>query len=244
MIAMACRIFRKTSRHTALRINSLVRYLAVGLLLVFCAVLRADANGDEVEAFLQDFQKRRGEVATYSARFMQKKTLAIFDERKSSSGMVLYKAPGVMLWKYEQPDRTQMRMDRKTIAFYFPALEQIEIYDTESGEGNAAFFFAFEASADELQDEFEISVGDADGKERRVELVPKDEPLAAQILGITLWLRPADYLPQRIMIQETSGDTTDIELSEIRVNEPIEDNELQFDAPEGTEIIKTDPNAF
>jgi outer membrane lipoprotein-sorting protein len=40
------------------------------------------------------------------------------------------------------------------------------------------------------------------------------------------------------LIKELSGDITEIELSEMRVNEPIPDEKLKFDAPEGTEIIR------
>ena len=150
-----------------------------------------------------------------------------------------------MFWKYEAPDTTQMRMDKDSVSFYFPELEQIEIYDIADNQGASYFFFAFEASAQELKDSFDIVVEKAAEEDlERARLVPTAEPVAAQLLSITLWLRKSDYLPQRILIHEASGDSTEIELSKIRINEPIDDKEMQFDAPEGTEIIKADSYGF
>ena len=112
-------------------------------------------------------------------------------------------------------------------------------------QGASYFFFAFEASADELKKDFDISIGKAAEEElEQVRLFPTAESVAAQLQSITLWLRKSDYLPQRILIHEASGDRTQIELSKICVNEPIDDKEMQFDAPEGTEIIRADSFGF
>ena len=195
------------------------------------------ANGTDVDGFLQNLEDQRKKVHSYAARFKQNKTFALFDERKTSTGEVLYKHPQQMLWKYETPDKTQMRIDGKSVSFYFPELEQIEIYP--SREGASHFFFAFEASAEELMENFDVRIGaSADDRSYRAELVPKSEPLASELQRITLWVGKSDYLPRRVLIRELSGDSTEIEFFDIRVNEPLTDEALEFDAPETTEIIE------
>ncbi len=217
----------------------------VGIFALLGSASNVPANGNPTDDFLRDFEKQRKIVTSYSARFVQKKTLALFDEEKISSGSVLYKAPRQMLWKYEVPDKTQMRIDEESVSFFFPDLEQIEVYTLEQSQGASYFFFAFEAAADELKENFDITV-DAETADtvNCVRLVPKADPLASQLNGITLWLRKTDFLPQKIRINELSGDSTEIELSDIRANEPIADNELKFNAPEGTEIIRAGSGMF
>lgn len=220
----------------------LVASAALGVLLFASA---AHANGVDSESFLHTLEKQRGKVDTFSARFVQKKTLTLFDEQKTSAGVVLYKAPRRMIWKYETPDKTQMLVDGRSVSFYFPELEQIEVYPSEESAGASPFFFAFEATADEIKKSFDVSVA-CGGDERlsRVELSPKSDPLASELQSITLWLGESDYLPRRIRINEISGDVTDIGLTEVRVNEPISDEELKFDAPEGTAVIEAGPGGL
>ena len=232
--------FRQFSRCLSnLPKRSLRRLLALAVLVVLGSVSLGYAK-ENVEDFLRKFEKQRGKITTYSARFVQKKSLAVFNEQKVSTGVVLFKAPHQMIWKYETPDKTQMRVVGEEVSFYFPELRQIEKYPPRGGSATP-FFFAFEATADEIKRNFEVSVspGEAGGL-IQAKLAPKSEQLASGLQSITLWLEESDYLPRKILISETSGDTTMIELSKVRVNEPIADKELKFDAPEGTPVIEAD----
>lgn len=234
-----------SSRQVIFFIRRILICAVLGICALLCVASGVRANGDPTDDFLRDFENQRGKVTSYSARFVQKKTLALFDESKISSGSVLYKAPRQMLWKYEAPDKTQMRIDEESVAFFFPDLEQIEIYALEQSQGASYFFFAFEASADELKEKFDITVDTAAADTaNRVRLVPKGVPLTSQLNDLTLWLRETDFLPQKILINELSGDSTEIELSGINANEPIDDDELKFNAPEGTEIIRAGSDMF
>ena len=112
-------------------------FLAITAILVLRADVPARANGVGIDPFLEDFQRKRGEVQSYSATFVQKKILTLFDETKVSTGTVFYKAPKRMLWKYDSPDKTQMLIDAESVTFYFPELEHIEKYPLEkSGAGS------------------------------------------------------------------------------------------------------------
>jgi outer membrane lipoprotein-sorting protein len=213
-------------------------------LAALCLNSFAYGNGIDVDSFLRDMENKRGKVETYSARFVQVKTIALFDETKTSTGTLLYKAPQKMIWKYETPDKTQMRIEAESVAFYFPELEQIEVYPIKESGGASGFFSAFETGAEELKKNFEVSAYVATDSIYRVELVPKSEPVSSQISQITLWLKVSDYLPRKMRILEISGDSTAIDMSEIRINEPIADDELEFDAPKGTTIIEGDSNIF
>lgn len=204
----------------------------------------AYANGVDTDGFLQEFESQRGKVSSYEARFVQKKTIALFDEEKISTGSVIYKAPRMMIWKYETPDRTQMRIDSKTVSFYFPELEQIEVYSLEASTGASYFFFAFEATGAELKEHFDVMVGAADEDFNRVSLTPKANKEIAGLQEITLWLGKNDFLPRKIIIHERSGDTTEVKLADISLNEPVPDEELEFDAPPGTEIIEAGKNGL
>ncbi len=240
MIRLARRS-RRLSTSFSIRIS---QCCAGAFLTLLCLHSHSLANGVDVDGFLSEFESRRGEVSTFSARFVQKRTLQLFDEVKVSTGTILYKAPRRMIWKYVEPDKTQMRILPDSVEYYFPELEQIEVYPTEKDGGASHFFFAFESSGEQLKKRFDVSIGRAGERLTRVDLLPRTESTASQLLGLTLWLDDADYLPRRIVVREISGDTTEIELSEIRVNETVGDGELEFDAPEGTQIIKNDSSGL
>jgi outer membrane lipoprotein-sorting protein len=149
-----------------------------------------------------------------------------------------------MIWKYETPDKTQMLVTNKAVSFYFPSLEQIEVYRMDQGKGAAPFFFAFEATVEEIKENFIISGPAKNQGLNRVELLPKTDPLASEVKNVVLWLSEKDYLPRKILITEVTGDTTEITFSNIEINRPISDKELQLDAPEGTEVIEGDESGL
>jgi outer membrane lipoprotein carrier protein len=223
-----------------------IRNIACIVLAMFFighAVCGAQAGEVDTEKFLADLEKQRTNVETYAARFTQQKTLALFDETKTSSGTLFYRAPGEMIWKYEKPEKTQMLIDGETVSFYFPELEQIEIYHMESG-GASSFFSAFEANAAELKKEFDISVFEDGSDVYRVDLKPKSESGSSQVSLITLWLDNSGYLPQKMLIRDASGDSSMIELSDIRINEPVAEQDMRLDAPEGTPVIEGESGLF
>lgn len=215
---------------------------AFALLLLTASPRVARANGN---AFFEELEEQRKKVQTFSAQFVQKKTIIFFDEQKVSTGSVLYKAPRQMLWKYETPDATQMRIDSEAVSFYFPELEQIEVYPVEQGDKTSPLFFAFEATADEIKKNFEVAVVFDDvGGLCRVELFPKAGTTTPNLKSVVLWLDESDYLPRRVLIREISGDKTEIELTDVHINAPIADKDVTFNAPEGTPIIRAEPGAF
>lgn len=217
---------------------------AIALMVLVCFNSVVEADGIDLDNLLQDMKNHRARVTTYKADFVQTKSLALFDQQKISSGVALYKAPRQMIWRYTDPDKTQMRVDNESVSFYFPELEQIEIYPLEEGRG-ASFFFAFEATVDELMQNFTIAdYSVSEGMLNRLDLNPKSDTIAPGLKSIVLWLRNPDYLPEKILIREMSGDTTKIELSDIQVNMPLADEELNFDAPEGTKVIQAQSDLF
>jgi outer membrane lipoprotein carrier protein len=231
-----CRCFRKFS------LEQFGSYFLIIFLFNLAALflwhLPALANGDSSQSFLEQFQEKRTKINTFTADFVQKKTLPLFDEEKISTGTVIFKTPYQMIWKYQTPDKTQMKVTNESVSFYFPSLEQIEVYRMNKSKGAAPFFFAFEATADEIRDNFTLAGPVASDGMKQVELTPKTEPLASQVTTVVLWLDESDYLPRKILINEITGDTTEISFSNIKVNQPVADEQLQFDAPEGTEVIE------
>ena len=205
---------------------------------MLCLGSHAYADGVDIDRFLKDLEENRGKIETYSGKFVQKRTLELFGETRISTGNLLYKTPQRMIWKYQTPDVMQMRLTREAVSFYFPDLEQIEIYPSSENTGDSGFFFAFESSAAQMKKNFEITVSDGKNGAYRVHLLPKSETLSSRLTAITLWLDKSDYLPRKILILEKMGDSTLIELSDIKVNEPLGDDEMEFNAPEGTTIIE------
>ncbi|MBI4832616.1 MAG: outer membrane lipoprotein carrier protein LolA [Candidatus Lindowbacteria bacterium] len=225
--------------------NRIILAVLAAVISVFWMQSTCQAGGSDVDGFLKNLEQQRAKVQTYKARFTQKRMLTLFEETKTTTGVVLYKAPRQMIWKYDPPDKTQMRVDRDSVSFYFPDLQQIEVYPSGKGEKGLHFFLAFEASAEALKEGFTISVCTTGSKDmNQIDLFPKVAPLSSEVKSITIWVGKTDFLPRKVVVHELSGDTNEIQFAGARVNEAISDKELQFDAPKGTKVIEASPGAF
>lgn len=74
----------------------------------------------------------------------------------------------------------------------------------------------------------------SDGDLRVLELIPKSTNL--QFKKIDLWIN-SDNLIQKIILKDLNNSTTEINLSNYKLNQKISDSLFSFNPPEGTKII-------
>lgn len=210
----------------------------------------------ELDAFLAKLDEARAHLTDFSAAFRQLRYASLFDDTKLSTGRVTYRAPDEMLWEYQTPDRSFLRLGKEDVRFYFPLLEQIEVYPRGAQGNMSSLMDSFNGGAGALRETYEITLhppgsGHAtiDGADVEVpdapglRLTPLDAALLEQFSRVDFWVRPDTFVPCLLIIEEPTGDRTTFHFTEIRTNQGLDDAALDFHAPPDTEVIRVDTDS-
>lgn len=186
-----------------------------------------------------------------TAAFRQVKYTALFDDTKLSSGRFTFRAPADMLWAYQEPDASFLRVSTTEVQFYFPLLEQIEVYPLDARQSMNSVMASLTQDSAALRAQYAVTyhppgtaqadvagetvtIADAPG----MRLIPTGDELRAQFTQLDVWVRPDSFAPCLLIITEASGDRTTFLFDEIVTNSGVDDVALDFHAPAGTEVIR------
>ncbi len=232
--------------------TGLRRYAVAAALVCIPGAVRADV--DALENFLARLDAHRAKLVDFTATFRQRQYASLFDDTKLSSGVLKYRAPGEMLWEYREPDHSYLRVSKTEVQFYFPLLEQIEVYPIADQRSMSSLLASFNQPVADLRQDYrleyrspgtaraELATGtvefpDAPG----LTLIPQEPALQAQFTRIDLWVRPESFVPCLLTIAEPTGDTTTFVFDDIKTNTGLDDAALTFHAPPGTTVVRSAP---
>lgn len=210
-----------------------------GLIAIVVLVSQAEAAEPSFEDFFEEFKAKRDQVHSLRATFVQKTVTP--DEIATSRGTISYTQPKRLLFRYEDAPLVYA-MDGNRIYEYDSEIEQVQIFEIDDRPEAALMFLGFENNAKELEEGYVIRIYSPPNENTTaVELRPKDpDGEDAYFKQVTLFLRPQDFLPIRIEIENEEESRVYMTLEDIQVNAPLEADDTQFFLPEGTDIIKDD----
>jgi outer membrane lipoprotein carrier protein len=210
-----------------------IRILAVYVSVLLCvsAVAQNSAykiiTSDKIPLYVADIEKASASLNTLQCAFTQKKSIAILAESVISHGTLLYKKENRLCWEYVSPyyylfilsgDKVYIRNDKSTSQFdtksnaLFKEISLL-LLNSISGAGlidpkkfNAAFY------------ESPALV--------EVQLTPLNKTLKSFLSTITLYFDKKSYLVNTIEMIEPSGDSNTIVFSEVKLNQPVNDEKF------------------
>lgn len=210
---------------------------AYGLII---AILAQGESVPEVDDFFERFQGERGAVNSFTADFTQRTVTP--DETIDATGRIVYARPQRVRFIFDDGSIDFM-LDGLRIYEYDSEFEQIQMYDLEDRPETEALFLGFESEPGRLREAYDIELRPrADGEPGLdLELTPKpkeeEEPL---FLGVTLELRPNDFLPTAIRIKNDEESSVLYALSNHRVNPELTEDERTIFVPENTVVVEND----
>lgn len=210
-----------------------------GFIAVAVLVAQAQTTQTSFEEFFEKFKSKRDQVHSLRATFIQRTVTP--DEVETSRGTVSYARPKRLLFRYEE-EPLVYAMDGNHIYEYDGEISQVQVFEIEERPETALMFLGFENNARELEEGYSIRIYSLpDDTTTAVELRPKDpDGEDAYFKKVTLFLRPQDYLPVRIEIENEEESHVYMTLEDIQVNPPLKAGDTQIFLPEGTDIIKND----
>ncbi|MEX2016605.1 MAG: outer membrane lipoprotein carrier protein LolA [Candidatus Hydrogenedentales bacterium] len=205
--------------------------------LVFICAGLAQAP-DELDKFVQSFSEKRDDIVSLRAPFTQRTVTP--EEILTSHGEVVYMRPKRLLFRYTEPEQVYMLENLRAYE-YDPELRQLQIFDLEEQPQTAALFLGFEEDIARLRDAYDLRLLIAADSDTPVafEIVPKpdDADAEAYFERVIVYLRPQDYLPEELHIINSAESQTIIRFEDYRINEQMDETDVQLYAAPGTDVI-------
>ena len=190
---------------------------------------------------LDDILKRlesRYSAPGFSARFFQTSTLKAMDITETASGAMVVKRPGMMRWVYEKPDKQVIVTDGKQLWIHRPADNQVTIGSAPSffGDGKGASFLS---NIQSLRKTFNVTLEKMNASQDYVlKLVPMDK--SYDLSSVILVVSGDTFDIGEVITYNSYGDETRIELSNIQMENNLDDAQFTFKIPHGAEVVKMD----
>ncbi len=228
-----------------MRIASLRLLGALGpLALAASAGAAGPAAGGELDACARAavaaVQARYEGVRDLEARFAQtSRALALAGSGRppTSRGSVRFAKPGKMRWSYEEPEPSLVVSDGQTLWLFDPARAEVQRLPVGDGYFSGASIQFLLGQGDVLRD-FEVTAQRCDEEVADLVLRPR-RPESFERLEVRALRRTGDLL--RTTVVDLLGNATEVEFSQIRVNQDPPPEAFGFDPPPGVRVIEVGP---
>ena len=213
------------------------------VLLASGFLLASLAAGQEVDPDAQSALRKLGErlkdAKTLSAHVIQSRKTALLDEPIVSSGMLYYRRePAQLVFRLTSPQVSEVHLDASAYQVYRPDEKRLERFEFEDQSISGKLLLAFQPKADEIGKAFSIKKGAPRPGEVGIVLEPTDPKIRKRIMRLVLTLDEKDSLLKRIATVDADGDEIAFELSEMKINPPLDPATFELRVPEGTRVLK------
>ena len=177
-------------------------------------------------------------MQSFQGNFLQTTIVESEDRRASASGIIAYQRPGKMRWEYQEPDPQLLVTDGDTLWLYDPLLENVTIQELAAVTDGTALAFllgAGELTEDFTQRRMQKSLLDPDKSWEVLELVPKQEQSAIQLLQ--LGVDSATGALEALLFKDNSGSVRIIEFEALSYNVEFSKDFFRFEIPPDMEVI-------
>ncbi len=215
----------------------------VKLLLLLLSLFSISLVGTPVQAaadpalLARQLQQTYEQTKSFQADFTQITTMQLSHRQRQGQGSMTILKPGLMRWDYTEPDRQVFICDGKTMTMYFAQSAQLIVMDAHEYLQSDVTYSFFVGTGDILRD-FEPRLPGLDyccGESPDLMLFPRVEH--GQVEHLELWLNDR-HLVRRLKIFDHFGSITELNFTNIRLNQPVDRQVFKFDPPPGTEIVK------
>jgi outer membrane lipoprotein-sorting protein len=210
-------------------------FLAFFALLAFLATAALAAG--ETSDLVAKIQERYDGVRSLRADFLQETSSRATALATTAHGTVYYLKPRAMRWDYKEPQQ-QFVINGDEAWLYAPEEKTIHLYQLDKII-RSPVVLSFFSGLGQLRETFQISqLPDDPGppKRHRLELLPRNPEMKAQVSKVGLWIEPETYRVVRIQTVDPLGNTNQIILSNFQVNAPLSASLFTLQVPKGVKV--------
>jgi outer membrane lipoprotein carrier protein len=204
----------------------------IGIMVFYSSVAAQDPafypiENNLIPSYISKIEKASASLTTLQSSFTQKKDIAILQESVVSKGTLIYKKDNKLCWEYTSPyyylfvlngDKVFIKNEKTTSQFDTKSntlFKEISLLLVNSISGTGLIDpKKFDAS-------FYESISSV-----QVRLIPKNKTLKSFLSTVILYFGKVSYLVNSIEMIEPSGDTNIIVFSEVKLNQPVDDQKF------------------
>jgi outer membrane lipoprotein-sorting protein len=196
-----------------------------------------------VAELIRTIDEQQQKIQTVAASFSQRKETSLVRKPLLSSGLVKFKRPDRVHWKYLKPEPMEVALDGESIWVYTPGQFQAEQYSRAQSKRfaqclesmTAVFQKTFAQSAKVYAISFE---GFETDHTHHFRLLPKEEKVQKFLSRIDLWIDKASGAILRLNIVETNGDRLRLEFKDLQINPSLTDDDLRVRIPPSVRVLQ------
>lgn len=210
--------------------------LSLVVLFLCCSGFNAWAAGSP-EDIARKLQETYEKTTSFQADFSQTTSLQQSRRQRNGEGSLVIAKPGLMRWDYRKPDTQVFICDGQTMSMYFAQAAQMMVMSAREYLQSDVTYAFFLGTGDILRD-FEPRLPKSDyccGESPTLQLFPRSEH--GQVEHLDVWL-DGRSLVRRLKVVDHFGSVTELNFSNIRLNQKIDRDIFKYTPPVGTEIVK------
>lgn len=194
----------------------------------------AEAAAPDAAQVVEGIQNFYATTKDLKAQFTQTYTYKVHDRSQTSSGVVFFKKPRMMLWDYQQPVRKQFKSDGATLWVYEP--EASQAFKRDLAKSQLPVALTFMTGEGKLAAEFDAKLLKApDEKHYLVELIPKRDE--GDYKSLRLLVDRQTFAVMASTVVDPVGNTNHVRFGAVQTNLGLPDEGFKFQPPQGVRVI-------
>jgi len=181
---------------------------------------------NDLSAVLSRLEKKMSGIKTLKTGFVQEKELAVFKQKVVLKGTVCIEKPGRLAWYVNEPMKYKMVISQDMISQWDEDTNKVQKISLSKNP-------AFEAAIGQMQEwfsgaytpllkEYEIIL--LKENPASLKFTPRASTIAGNVIkSVTVDFRKDEQYISRILIEEKSGDATNLSFVDTQLNIPLDD---------------------
>lgn len=218
------------------------RYLKTITGIVTCLLFfsSSPALGDllPVNELIAKTQERYEKTKDLKAQFIQEVTIKAMNKTEKEEGVLYVKNPRRMLWSYSKPTAKKLIINPKKAWLYIPDDHAVYLQDSENIY-KSKLGVKFLSGIGKLSEDFHIGFSQPEPVDRNgnylLTLTPKISEAGIDKLYLTVDKDTFQII--QCSFTDLYGNTTRIRLTDIKINNNLDDKMFNFKPPSGVEVF-------
>lgn len=204
----------------------------IGLLVMLCVFLVTLSPAQADQASVQRLTQLLNQMSSLDADFQQRILDARGSRLQEVSGHLSLQRPGQFYWQTENPFPQTVVSDGKTLWLYDPDLEQVTIQQMDASTSKTPAML-LSGDVDSIGQRFNVN-SIRSGEQEEFVLKPKEE----ESLFEELRLNFADQELRGLLLVDSLGQRTGIELFDRKLNTVLDADLFTFQVPDDVDVIQ------
>lgn len=203
----------------------LTRPYWLGLLLLTAllpGIAGTQPGPKEEDRILAQIKSRAETVGTFVATFRQKRLTRLLREPLLSEGLIYFEQDGNMLMQINKPSSLKLLFEGQYLTIINSKQALVYKKRLSATDRMMTTWIGFGLPLAAMKQQFNVRLAaPIENNRYRLTLTPQQEDLAQHIAAIEIEVDIDNLLPTQVVISETGGDRTTVDLNFLSINEPL-----------------------